>query len=279
MSEIVNVDQAAAWDGPSGDSWVAREARQDEGFAPYTERLLDAAGVGASERVLDVGCGTGETTRLCARRAVAGDVLGVDLSTAMLERARVRAVEEGLDNVTFARADAQVHPFTPGWADLVVSRFGVMFFGDPVAAFANLRRAMAPGARLALVVWQALDRNEWLGVARDAVARGRTLPTPQAGTPGPFGLSDPDGTRVVLETAGFDQIVLDDLAAPFRMGADADDAVEYARDINMVRTLLDELDADEKARALDSLRDAMAARDTGSGVVLDSRAWVVTALR
>jgi SAM-dependent methyltransferase len=248
-------------------------------FVPFTEPLLDAASVGASERVLDIGCGTGETTRLCARRAVDGEALGVDLSTAMLERARARAVGEGLDNVTFIRADAQVHEFTPAWADLVVSRFGVMFFGDPVAAFTNIRQGMARGARLALVVWQALDRNEWFDVAREAVALGRALPTPEAGVPGPFGLSDPDATRAVLERAGFERVVVDELAAPFRMGTDVDHAVEMARDISTVRNLLEELDADGKAQALDALRDAMAAHDTGDGVVLDSHAWVVTALR
>src|SRR5262245_29446502 len=129
MPEMVNVEQAAAWDGPQGDGWVAREELQNAALAAHTERLCEVAAVPSTDRVLDVGCGTGDTTRECARRAVDGHALGVDLSRAMLERARERAAEAGIANVEFAQADAQVQPFAPDAHDLVLSRFGVMFFG------------------------------------------------------------------------------------------------------------------------------------------------------
>jgi SAM-dependent methyltransferase len=279
MPEIVNVDQAAAWDGPSGDAWVAREAAQNEALRPHSERLLEVAAVGTTDHVLDVGCGTGDTTRACARLALDGDALGVDLSTAMLERARERAAADGLTNLEFLRADAQVHPFPAGRAQVVVSRFGVMFFADPAAAFANIGRGMSAGGRLAMVVWQDFARNEWLRVPWDALAMGRPLAPPVAGTAGPMGLADPDRVRAVLDAGGFRGVALEDLAVPFRFGGDLDAAVAMARDIGMMRSLLADLDADAVARAIDALRTAMAAHETRDGVELESGAWIVTAFR
>jgi SAM-dependent methyltransferase len=279
VPEIVNVDQAAAWDGPSGAAWVAREAVQNSALRAHTERLLEVAAVAPGDDVLDVGCGTGDTTRACARRAADGDVVGVDLSTVMLERARARARDEGLTNVTFERADAQVHPFPPARADIVVSRFGVMFFTDPVAAFANVRRGMADDGRFVAVVWQEFAGNEWLAVPWHALALGRALPTPATGGPGPFGLADPDHLRGVLSAAGFRRVELEDLAVPYDYGPDADAAVAFAREIGVLRTLLADLDDDGTARALAALRDVMARHETPDGVTLDSRAWIVTAFR
>jgi len=279
VPEIVNLDQAAAWDGPSGEAWVAREEVQNRALRAHTERLLTAAAVRPGDHVLDVGCGTGETTRACARLAVDGDVLGVDLSTVMLARARAAAAAEALTNVEFQRADAQVHPFAPGRADLVISRFGVMFFADPGAAFTNIGRGMADHGRLVVVVWQDFARNEWMRVPWDALAMGRPLPTPPAGAAGPFGLADPEHVRSVLEAAGFRRVGFEDVAVPYDYGPDADAAAAFAREIGVMRPLLADLDDDATARALDALRDAMARRETRDGVLLDSRVWIVTAFR
>jgi SAM-dependent methyltransferase len=279
MPEIVNEEMIAAWDGAQGDEWVAREDQMNAALSAHTERLLAAASVGRDEHVLDIGCGTGETTRACAELAVDGRALGVDLSTAMLARARQQAADANLANVDFERADAQVHPFERGWADLVVSRFGVMFFDDPVAAFVNISHSMKPGARLALVVWQELPRNEWITVPRDALAMGRDLALPVAGAPGPFGLADREQARTILERAGFGQVVFDDVGVSFSLGADADEAFDIAQGIGIVKGLLDGLEGEQLARALDALRAALAAHDTGSGVALDSRIWVISAVR
>lgn len=279
MPDIVNEEMAAAWDGAQGDEWVEREDRMNEALSAHSERLLAAAAVGRDEHVLDVGCGTGDTTRACADRAVDGRVLGVDLSTAMLERARMRAADAGLTNVEFERGDAQVYPFEPEWADAVVSRFGVMFFSDPLAAFVNIGRTMKPGGRLALVVWQELLRNEWVMVAREALAVGRDLPVAAPGTPGPFGLADREQARNILERAGFGQVSFDDVSAPCSFGADADEAFDFARGIGIVKGLLDDLDGERRAQALDALRARMDAHDAGAGVEFDSRVWVIRAFR
>ncbi len=279
MPEIVNVEQAAAWDGPQGDVWVAREDALNASLVAHTEVLLGAADVRATDRVLDVGCGTGQTTRACARRAVGGDVVGVDLSSAMLQRARERAEADGLHNVVFEQGDAQVHPFPVERFDLVMSRFGVMFFADPVTAFANLHRATAPGGRLAAVVWQPVERNDWIALPRAALALGRELPSIPTDAPGPMGLADPDRTCRILADAGWSDVHLDDVAVPYRYGADVESATTHARDVGMLRALLEGLDDRQTEQAVDALRAVMAEHDSHHGVRLDSRIWVVRAVR
>ena len=279
MPNIVNVDQAAAWDGPQGDVWVEREESLNASLVPHTNALLAAAAVRHGDRVLDVGCGTGATTRLCARRAADGDVVGVDLSSAMLRRARERAVSEGVRNVAFEQGDAQVHPFPPERFDLVVSRFGVMFFADPVAAFANLLRATAPGGRFAAVVWQAVERNDWIALPRAALALGGDAPPIVNDVPGPMGLADADRTRGILTAAGWSDVQHDEAVLPYEYGPDVVAAVAHARNVGMVRALLDGLDAERTEQAVDALRAVMAEHATTDGVRLDSRAWIIRAAR
>jgi SAM-dependent methyltransferase len=279
VPEIANAEQAAAWDGPSGAAWVEREELQNRALRAHTERLFAVADVGRGDRVLDVGCGCGETTREAARRTVDGEALGVDLSAAMLARARERAARASLTNVQFEQADAQVHAFVPESFDLTISRFGSMFFADPVAAFANIGRATVHGGRLALVVWQEFSRNEWVAETRDALAVGRDLPDPPSGVPGPFGLADPDQARGVLDAAGFDRIEIVGADAPFRFGATQEEAVAYAPEIGILRGVLEGLAPDDTARALDALRVTIAAHETDAGVVFDSRVWIITAFR
>jgi len=279
MPEIVNVEQAAAWDGPSGAAWVAREQFQNAALAPHTERLFAAAAVQRSDHVLDVGCGTGDTTRVAARLAVDGHALGVDLSTAMLARATERAAAEGLANVTFAHADAQVHAFAEARFDVVLSRFGVMFFADPVAAFANLARATVPGGRLAVVTWQPVRGNDWIEVPRAALALGRELPPLAEDVPGPFGLADAARIRRILDDAGWSDVHLDDARVAYEYGADPGDASRHASEIGVLRGLVEDLDDVQRARAMDALTEAMAEHATPDGVRLESRTWVVSAVR
>ena len=184
---------------------------------------------------------------------------------------------QGVDNVTFERADAQVHPFEAGAFDVAISRFGAMFFSDPVAAFANIGRALRPGGRVALMTWQPLAGNEWVTALRSAVAMGRTLPEPPAGMPGPFGLADPDRTRVILHEAGYLDIDFATIREPFHVGADTEDAFSFVRGIPVVQGLLEDLDDATTARAFEQLRTTLAAHETSDGVQLDSAAWLVSA--
>jgi SAM-dependent methyltransferase len=280
MPDIVNVEQAAAWDGPSGDAWVAREEFQNAALAAHTEAMLAAADVQPTDHVLDVGCGTGDTTRQAARLATDGDALGVDLSTGMLARGRERAAEERLTNVTFEQADAQVEPFADARFDVVISRFGVMFFSDPVAAFANLARATRPGGRLALVVWQPFAGNEWVEAPRAALAVGRDLPPIPEDVPGPFGLADPDRVRRILADAGWSAVELGDVRVPYDYGVEPATAAQHASEIGVFREILEGLDDARTAQAMDALTATMTEHVTSEGrIALDSKVWVISAVR
>ncbi|MDP8936146.1 MAG: methyltransferase domain-containing protein [Actinomycetota bacterium] len=279
MSTIANVEMARAWDGDEGDRWTEHAERYEATGRRVWQRFLDARPVSAADAVLDIGCGTGESTLDAARIARHGTVLGVDLSARMLARARQRAEAEGLTHVRFEQADAQVHPFETHAFDVAISSFGAMFFVDPVAAFANIARALRPGGRLAVLTWRELARNEWLTALREALAVGRQLPEPPPGAPGPFALADPDRVRAVLGAAGFDEVAFQAVDEPIELGADADDAFSFVRTMGIVHGLTQDLDDATRARALDDVHAMLAAHQREEGVLLGTSVWLITARR
>jgi SAM-dependent methyltransferase len=274
-----NAEQARAWDGPEGEHWTVHEDRYDAALQAYRSRFREAAAIRSHDVVLDVGCGTGQTTRDAARVAIAGSATGIDLSARMIERATERAAAEGLTNATFRQGDAQIYPFAEAGFDAVISRTGAMFFGDRTAAFTNLARALRPGGRLTLLAWQSMARNEWLTVVRDCLAAGRDLPAPPPEAPSPFGLSEPALVESWLTAAGFGDIRFAAVDAPFHAGADADDAAAFLAGTGAAQGLLGGLDEAARRAALGELRAAMAAHETPEGVRLGSRAWLITAVR
>jgi SAM-dependent methyltransferase len=195
----------------------------------------------------------------------------------MLRVAWGRALAEGLGNIAFEQADAQTHPFPDARFDIAVSRTGAVFFADPVAAFRNIARALRPGGRLALLVWQPPSRNEWFLAFTAALAAGRALPEPPPGAPGPFSLADPERARAHLMAAGFGVPRVEGLSAPMCFGADPEDAYRFVS--GMFDRMLGDLGAGERNRALTRLRASLAAHGTPDGVLYDSAAWLVTALR
>ena len=243
---------------------------------PY-RRLREAMPVGPGDHVLDIGCGTGQATRDAARASVSGSALGVDVSPAMLERARLRAAQEGHHNVTFERGDAQAHPFPPARFDLVISRFGTMFFADPIAAFTNIGRGARAGARLVMMVWQGEKRNEWATAIHQALTGG-AAPGPASG-PDPFSLAEPATVRSILAAAGFVEVGFADVREPVHYGPDVGVAFDLVRDMKTTRDVLARLDAVSAERALARLRETLIAHETSEGVLFDSRAWIVTARR
>jgi SAM-dependent methyltransferase len=207
-----NAAQAEAWNGGEGEYFAAERARHERMGQQHTQHLLDAAAITATDAVLDVGCGCGQTTIRAARAARDGHALGVDLSAVMLAEARRLAEQDGAGNVSFRQADAQTHPFPAGGFDVAISSFGVMFFADPRAAFANLAAALRPGGRLAFLCWQDLTGNPWLTIPFAAAAAHVTLPElPAADEPGPFSLADPQRTRDLLTEAGLGSIGIADV--------------------------------------------------------------------
>ncbi|MCM2423971.1 class I SAM-dependent methyltransferase [Streptomyces sp. RKAG293] len=245
----------------------------------HNEHLRAAARVGSGDRVLDIGCGTGRTTREAARAAVTGSALGVDVSAPMLERAMRLSDDQGLPNVTYQQADAQVHRFPPEHFDLCISRFGTMFFADPVAAFTNIGSALRPAARLVLLVWQNRDRNEWASALRRSLTPATDTPSPPPSGPDAFSLADQDITEGILTAAGFTDVTFTDVHEPVYYGPDTATAFDSVLRLLKFQDLLADLDAATAEQARTRLRATLAAHDTGSGVYFDSRAWIITARR
>jgi SAM-dependent methyltransferase len=241
--------------------------------------LRRAWGVRSHEHVLDIGCGRGQTTREAARIARAGGALGVDISAAAIERARELAHAQGVRNVTFECADAQIHSFPPERFDLAMSRFGTMFFADPSAAFGNVGRALRPGGRLVMMVWQAHDRNEWDVAIRQALAGPEGAPAAASAGPDPFSLADPPTVRRILEAAGFAGATFTDVRERMYFGPDVAAALDWVCDFGYTRDVLSRLDPADTARAVERLRDTLAAHVSDNGVWFGSRAWIVTARR
>jgi SAM-dependent methyltransferase len=245
----------------------------------HNEVLHRAAGVRLHDHVLDLGCGSGQTTREAARIARAGSALGVDVSAPAIERARELARAEGLGNVTFEHADAQVHRFPGHRFDLAISRFGTMFFDDPVAAFTNVGRALRPAGRLVMMVWQPGERNEWDVALRRCLAVPDGPVAPVSAGPDAFSLADPPTVRRILGAAGFAGIAVTDVHEPVYYGPDVAAALVWVRGFTCTSETLKRLDPGTAARAVERLRETLAAHLSDDGVWFDSRAWLVTARR
>lgn len=278
-NEIANPEQAAAWDGHEGDQWTEHADRYDRAGNRHWKTFLDAELIAARDSVIDIGCGTGRSTRDVARIAAAGSVLGVDLSAKMLHRARERSVAEGLTNVTFVQGDAQVFRIGNESYDVAISSFGAMFFNDPVAAFTNIGSALRPGGRLAILAWRELHRNEWLTSIREALAVGRELPVPPPNAPTPFALADPDRVGGLLGAAGYHDVDFAPIDEPIELGTNAADAYAFVQTMGIVEGLTQGLEPDTREHAMSQLREMLAAHETEDGVLLGSAAWLISGRR
>lgn len=275
-TEPANADQIAYWNAQAGETWATQQDKLDRQLEPLGDAAIAALAPKAGERLVDIGCGAGQTTLALAERVGPdGSVLGVDISAPLLAVASGRA--EGLANVSFLEADAQTQAFEPGAADAVFSRFGVMFFADPVAAFANIHKALKPGGRLAFVCWRPLAENGWmlipLGAARKHVTSQPAMPDPDA--PGPFAFADPDKIRRILAGAGFADIGI----APqdFMIGGNPlEEALTLALKVGPLSRLLQE-HPDAREAVVGTLRETLAAHLGADGVRLPGAVWIVTA--
>jgi ubiquinone/menaquinone biosynthesis C-methylase UbiE len=277
---VANTEQSDAWNGDEGEHWSKNADRYDAMTGAFNDHLFVVAAIAPTDVVLDIGCGCGQTTRCAARHASQGRATGVDLSAPMLERARTAATDEGITNVAFEQGDAQVVPFPTSAYDVVISRFGIMFFADPVSAFTNVAAALRPGGRLAVLCWRDATDNEWLMVPATAALAHVTFPDlggPEE--PGAFALADPARIDSVLTAAGFDHVVAAPVEAPMLLGRDAADAVEFIAGTGMARALLEGVDPATAGRALEAVTAALHSHETTNGVVLDGAAWLVTAIR
>lgn len=277
-AEQFNADQLAFWGGAGGRTWVARQAHTDATLAPVFRALLTFAAPRAGERVLDVGCGCGAATLDFARAVGSpGHVLALDISAPMLEEARARAESANIVNVEWREADAANTVLDE--FDLLTSAFGVMFFGDPVAAFSHLRSAANADARMAFVCWRTLGENPWIEAPMRAVSP-HVPPRPPANpeAPGMFAFADPLRVSRILTAAGwasptFEKLNLDlDIAA----GRGLDEAIEQSTQIGAVNSWLRDQSPDVVIAAKASIRNALAPYLRGASVRLPGAMWLVS---
>lgn len=283
MNGAANADMSAFWNGDNGRKWVRFQDMMDVSLMPLGHRAMTAAEISTGDRIVDVGCGCGDTTLELARRVgPGGHVLGVDISTPMLARAKARAA--AAKNVALAHGDAQSHPFEAAAFDVVFSRYGVMFFDDPVAAFVNLKSALKPGGRVAFVCWQPAKDNPWVRLPLDAVAKHVPLPAPTPpGEPGEFGFADDQRVIRILSDAGFTETSVKKYDSPIIVagGGGIEETIAFFFEMGPVGRAITAADADDgtKSRIAAELHDALAPYETEDGVVMGAANWIVTARR
>jgi ubiquinone/menaquinone biosynthesis C-methylase UbiE len=275
----LNADQIAYWNGPGGQRWAARQQAQDILLAPIADILFDRANPGAGERVIDVGCGSGATTFALAQKVgPTGHVLGIDISGPMLARAR-QIAPAGLP-IDFVLADATIYPFEAENFDVLVSRFGVMFFAEPARSFANMRKALRPSGRLAFACWREPRENPFFMAPLQAVYQ-HVPKLPQLGPedPGPFSFASEQRVRRILSEAGFSSVAMErcNLSLDIAIGRGLDAAVQSALEIGPAARALEGQPPDIVAAAGRSVREVLAAFANGEAVPLPASIWIVTA--
>ena len=268
-------DMSAYWDR-AGRVWVEQQALLDRMYQPIAKAVVDRADLRAGEAVLDVGCGSGATTFEAAWRVgPQGRAAGADISGALLELARRRAGEQGLEGVDFVHADVQTHAFDPSF-DAIVSRFGVMFFPDPVAAFANLRRALKPGGRLAFACWRSPEDNAIAQVPLEAAAPFLPeVPKFERNAPGRFGFADPERVRSILAEAGWREVEIEPLDDPTPVSFD--ELMTMSLRVGPLNPILSNADEALRARVRDAVAKALFPYVTDGLARMNSACWLVTA--
>jgi SAM-dependent methyltransferase len=272
-----NSAQAEYWTSVAGPRWTDHQEHQDQVLRPISDRLIAAAAPKPGDRVIDVGCGCG-TIDFAARVSPGGEVLGLDISEPMLARARERAPRNL--PIRLELADPTVYDFEPEAADLVASRFGVMFFADPARSFANLRKGLKPGGRLAFACWREAKQNPFFVLPlREAAKHAPPLPETDPEAPGPFAFASDARVRRILGDAGFADIVLEphDLELDIAVGGGLDTAVRAAMTIGPTSRMLDGQSEAVRAAATADIRKALAAHARGDSVPLGAAIWMVTA--
>ena len=275
-----DADQIAYWNGAGGRRWAERGDAPEAIFAPIAELLFAQARIAPGERVIDVGCGGGATTlAIAAQVGAAGGVVGVDVSALMIARARERA--GATTAATYLLADAGSHDFAPGWANLLFSRFGVMFFADPVVGFANLRKGLAHGGRVVFACWREARLNPWQMIALKAACKHvPRLPEVGPEAPGPFSFADEARVRRILAAAGFEQIALTpvDLELDLAAGQGLEAALAAMQQIGAASRALEGQPEALRAAAVDEIRAALAPHQRGLRVPLGAAIWIVEAV-
>jgi ubiquinone/menaquinone biosynthesis C-methylase UbiE len=280
ISGAANAAQAQRWNGEGGRYWIAHRERHLAEHQHLVPHLFDAASISPGERVLDIGCGCGGTTITAARAAGSGEpnssgrAVGLDLSGPMLQVAHQLARQSGAKNARFVQCDAQTCPLRPDSCDVMISSFRVMFFEDPVAAFAGIATALGHGGRLAFLCWQDDMRNELFAIPLQAFGAHTHLARPAVG----HLFVDPRQVMHLLSCTGWENIGIDAVSEPAWVGSDVADVMSYVRGMPMIRSLIQNLEDEALTeRALTAIAEQYAARQRSDGVWVRAAAWLVTA--
>jgi SAM-dependent methyltransferase len=273
--EELAAEQAAYWKGAGGTMWLGAYDRIQRGIAGFSEIVLGAADAQPGERVIDVGCGTGGTTAELAQAVDAkGHVLGVDISEPLIGAARAR----GLGNATFEVADATTYAFEPASFDLVFSRFGVMFFADPVAAFGNVRRALKPSGRLVFLCWRTPAENPWAAVPmRAAQPFLPPMARPGPEDPGQYSFGDRNRVERILTAAGFNGLSIDPVDLMMNQGKDIPDVLDRIGDFGPLARAFKDIAPEQIEKAKAAIAEALKPHATADGVRLAGACWLVRA--
>ncbi len=268
-------EQASFWNGPGGQGWLASYDRIQRSIAGFSEDVLTAAAARSGEKVLDVGCGTGATTAELARAVgPGGHVLGVDISEHLVAAARA----QNLPNATFVVSDAGAHAFEPAAFDLLFSRFGVMFFADPVAAFRNLCRALKPEGRLVFVCWRTPQENPWALVPmRAATPFLPPFERPGPEEPGQYSFGDSARVERILTAAGFETPSFRALDRPVLLGRDIPYVLDSLRKFGPLSRLLADAAPGQVDKAMQAIGEALEPHVTADGIRLPGACWLVSA--
>ncbi len=275
-----NAQQIEYWNDQAGPKWVERTEQLDELLAPLGDAVIERANVQKGERILDVGCGTGHASALLAKQVGrAGEVLGVDVSAPMLEKANTRSKAQ---QIHFEMADAQTMALAGADFSLIFSRFGVMFFSNPTQAFANLREALEEEGRLAFICWQDVSKNKWMQEPLAAALKHLPAPTaepPAANAPGPFSFADPDHVRGILEKAGFTDVEIEGIETKLTIPGNLDEATDFMMNMGPVGGISAGADEAKLEKATKEVRKVLTKYKTRKGIQMPAAAWIVTAKR
>ena len=285
-SPASNADQIEYWNSTGGDSWTRNQQKLDAVLAPVSDQVLKDADIRPTDNVLDVGCGCGDTTLAIAARLKTGRAIGADISAPMLARAKDRAGSTKLP-IEFIQADVATYSLEPGTVDLVFSRFGVMFFADPTAAFANIRKSLSANGRLTFACWRDMTENDWMFRPLAAALAHITPPEPPApGAPGPFAFADPDRVRAILEGAGFKNITITPFDTKLTLGAPGAaasndsalaDALHFLTEIGPFSRLMADEPAENKNKAMAAVESELETWSGPDGIQLAAACWIVKA--
>jgi len=281
MNKLANDDMIEYWNGDGGNKWVRFQERMDVSLKHFGHEVMLAADISAGESVIDIGCGCGDTTHDIAQRVgPSGHAQGIDISEQILARAKAREQSTLESNIAFSLSDVQTHHFEPSVLDLAFSRFGVMFFDDPVIAFSNIRRGLKSGGRVAFMCWQPAKENEWISLALDIVKNHIPLPvSPQPEQPGPLSFGDRNRVMRILNEAGFKNILIENFASPFSVGSNVDQAIDFLTNMGPACGAISQPNVSDtdKSRINAELRERLMPCETEHGITLGAATWIVTA--